>query len=165
MLRGCFSSATVILKACTASQLPCCILKYTYMINAAVGYTHTLHLPEVRGKKATLMRLLGQLYSVLWLELESNGSWAEYWSEMNHLCSVPGWWCHRGHVNDTSLQQWHVDPGGFRAWPDSWLVQVDSDRTDTFVRHSNTHTHTYTYTITHMPECTIRTQILSFCLP
>lgn len=105
-------------------------------------------------KKAPLMRLMGLLYSVLWLEVDSNGSSAVHWIEMNHLLSVPRWWCHWGHVSDTRQQQWHVDPTGFGAWPDSWLVQVGSDRTDTFVRPTNTQTHAHGHTITQMPKPT-----------
>lgn len=45
------------------SGLPYFLLKYKYKIKAAAAYAVTLHLPG--EEKATLMRLLGLLYSVL----------------------------------------------------------------------------------------------------
>lgn len=96
-----------------------------------------------------LMRLSGLLYSVVWLEVDSNGSSAEHWRVEDHLFSVPGWWRHWGHVSDTSQLQRHVEPRDFGAWPDSWLIQVGSDRTDTFVRRPNRHPHNNTHAKMH----------------
>lgn len=117
-----------------------------------IGSACTLYQTPASGWKPLRM-LLGLLFFCALISRPPHQSTAR----ARGLFSVPRWWRHRGHVSDTTPQQWHVDPRGL--WRPTWCLRGFRRDTNLGEPFNNRHTNK-----SYLPVCPAH-RLRSSCFP